>query len=59
MWEVLRKETTVQSGRTALRTDVADAMKRLWARGEHGRIPAWAPGSVINRARGRLPDAKV
>ena len=46
MWEVLRKETTVQSGRTALRTDVADAMKRLWARDEHGRIPAWTPGSV-------------
>jgi hypothetical protein len=32
MWEVLRKETTVQSGRTALRTDVADAMKRLSGR---------------------------
>ena len=46
MWEVLRKETTVQSGRTSLRTDVADAMKRLWARDEHGRIPAWTPGSV-------------
>ena len=46
MWEVLRKETTVQSGRTALRTDVADAMKRLWARDEHGRILAWTPGSV-------------
>jgi hypothetical protein len=46
MREVLRKETAVQSGRTALRTDVADAMKRLWARDEHGRIPSWTPGSI-------------
>jgi hypothetical protein len=44
MWEVLRNETAVQSGRTALHTDVADAMKRLWARDEHGRTPSWLLG---------------
>jgi hypothetical protein len=28
MWEVLRKGTAVQKGKTALRVDVADAMNR-------------------------------
>jgi hypothetical protein len=31
MWDVLRKETAVQKGKTALRVDVADEMKQLWA----------------------------
>ena len=43
---MLRKETAVKKGKTVLRVDVADAMKRLWARDEHGRIPAWTPGTV-------------
>jgi hypothetical protein len=46
MCDVLRKNTAVQKGKTALRVDVADAMKRLWERDEHGRIPAWAPGTA-------------
>jgi hypothetical protein len=34
MWEVLRKETAVQKGKTALRVDGADAIKWLWERDE-------------------------
>jgi hypothetical protein len=47
MWEVLKKETAVQKGKTALRVDVANTVRRLWkADGEDGRIPAWAPGTA-------------
>jgi hypothetical protein len=30
MWDVLQKETVVQKGETALRVDVANAVRRLW-----------------------------
>jgi hypothetical protein len=40
MWDVLRKGTVVQKRNTALRVDVADAMKRLWARDERRRTPS-------------------
>jgi hypothetical protein len=36
-----KKGTAVQKGKTTLRVDVADAMEQLWARDEHGHIPAW------------------
>jgi hypothetical protein len=32
MWDVLQKETAVQKGKTALRVDVANAVRRLWKR---------------------------
>jgi hypothetical protein len=41
-----RKETAVQKGKTALRVDVANAVRRLWKVGADGRIPAWAPGTT-------------
>jgi hypothetical protein len=43
MWDVLQKETAVQKGKTALRVDVANAVRRLWKVDADGRIPAWAP----------------
>jgi hypothetical protein len=39
MWDVLQKETAVQKG-TALRVDVANAVRRLWKVDADGRIPA-------------------
>jgi hypothetical protein len=33
MWDVLQKETAVQKGKTALRVDVANAVRRLWKAG--------------------------
>jgi hypothetical protein len=33
MWDVLKQETTVQKGKTALRVDVANAVRRLWMEG--------------------------
>jgi hypothetical protein len=30
MWDVLQKETAVQKGKTALRVDVGNAVRRLW-----------------------------
>jgi hypothetical protein len=46
MWELLKKETAVQKGKTALRVDVANAVRRLWKVDDDGRIPAWAPGTT-------------
>jgi hypothetical protein len=46
MWEVLKKETAVQKGKTALRVDVANAVRRLWKVDDDGRIPAWDPGAT-------------
>ena len=46
MWEVLKKETAVQKVKTALRVDVANAVRRLWKVDDDGRIPAWAPGTT-------------
>jgi hypothetical protein len=46
MWDVLQKETAVQKGKTALRVDVANAVRRLWKVDADGRIPAWAPGTT-------------
>jgi hypothetical protein len=46
MWNVLQKETAVQKGKTALRVDVANAVRGLWKGGAGGRIPAWAPGTT-------------
>jgi hypothetical protein len=46
MWEALKKETAVQKGKTALRVDVANAVRRLWKVDADGRIPAWAPGAT-------------
>jgi hypothetical protein len=47
MWEVLlKKETAVQKGKTTLRVDVANAVRRLWKVYDDGRIPAWAPGTT-------------
>jgi hypothetical protein len=46
MWEVLKKETAVQKGKTALCVDVANAVRRLWKVDDDGRIPAWAPGTT-------------
>jgi hypothetical protein len=46
MWDVLQKETAVQKGKTALRVDVANAVRRLWKVEADGRIPAWAPGTT-------------
>ena len=46
MWEVLKKETAVQKEKTALRVDVANAVRRLWKADDDGRIPAWAPGTT-------------
>jgi hypothetical protein len=43
---VLKKETAVQKGKTALRVDVANAVRRLWKVDDDGRIPAWAPGTT-------------
>jgi hypothetical protein len=39
-------ETAVQKGKTALRVDVANAVRRLWKVTADGRIPAWAPGTT-------------
>ena len=39
-------ETAVQKGKTALRVDVANAVRRLWKVDADGRIPAWAPGTT-------------
>jgi hypothetical protein len=36
----------VQKGKTALRVDVANAVRRLWKVDADGRIPAWAPGTT-------------
>jgi hypothetical protein len=40
MWDVLQKETAVQKGKgkTALRVDVANAVRRLWKVGADGRV---------------------
>jgi hypothetical protein len=48
MWEVLKKETAVQKGKTALRMDVAHDVWQLWkVDGDgDGRIPARAPGTT-------------
>jgi hypothetical protein len=47
MCEVLKKETPVQKGKTALRVDVANAVRRLWkVDDDDGRFPAWAPGTT-------------
>jgi hypothetical protein len=46
MWDVLQKKTAVQKGKTALRVDVANAVRRLWKVDADGRIPAWAPGTT-------------
>jgi hypothetical protein len=46
MWDVLQKETAVQKGKTALRVDVANAVRRLWKVDADERIPAWAPGTT-------------
>jgi hypothetical protein len=46
MWDVLQKETAVQKGKTALRVDVANAVRRLWKVDADGRLPAWAPGTT-------------
>jgi hypothetical protein len=46
MWEVLKKETVVQKGKSALRVDVANAVRLLWKVDDDGRIPAWAPGTT-------------
>jgi hypothetical protein len=46
MWEVLKKETAVQKGKTALRMDVAHDVWQLWKVDGDGRIPAWAPGTT-------------
>ena len=35
----------MQKGKTALRVDVANAVRRLWKVDDGGRIPAWAPGT--------------
>jgi hypothetical protein len=32
--------------KTALRVDVANAVRRLWKADDDGRIPAWAPGTT-------------
>jgi hypothetical protein len=37
MWDVLQKETAVQKRKTALRVDVANAVRRLWKVGADGR----------------------
>jgi hypothetical protein len=34
MWEVLKKETAVQKGKTALRVGVAGDLRRLWKVGD-------------------------
>jgi hypothetical protein len=46
MWDVLQKETAVQKGKTALRVDMANAVRRLLKVDADGRIPAWAPGTT-------------
>jgi hypothetical protein len=40
------RKTTVQKGKTVLRVDVANAVRRLWKVDADGRIPAWAPGTT-------------
>jgi hypothetical protein len=52
MWDVLQKDTAVQKGTTALRVDVANAVRRLWKVDDDGRIPAWAPGTTSMLASG-------
>jgi hypothetical protein len=37
MWDVLQKETAVQKGKTALRVDVANVVRRLWKVDGDGR----------------------
>jgi hypothetical protein len=46
MWDVLQKETAVKKGKTALRVDVANAVRRLRKVDADGRIPVWAPGTT-------------